>query len=350
MPSDHFYTLDPNGEFAPSTGYEPQGITGYVHSTQHPGTIPIYRWYNPASTDHFYTADSAGEVAPPTYTSEGVAWYMFSDQVENTVALHRWHSPTTGDHFYTTDGAGERAKEHGYVAEGITGYLHPYQVEESVPLYRWFNSRKSYNFSVESIEIKQIRSQESDTIYVSASVTIAGHPPRAVTKRIGDRGKGSFPLDVVLKDVSLADHEVAVFSYVIINDGHSKESNVTKVLEQAARKLSEAGANQVGDAVKEAVGAAVGAGVGAVIGSSVPVIGTIVGAALGSLAGSLLGGLFDMVGANCDGPLAAGTYSFTGMQLHDDIHQRDHNPGIDSPHGCGANSDYYTTWSVTRAD
>jgi hypothetical protein len=28
--SDHFYTTDPNGELAPTSGYQYEGITGYV--------------------------------------------------------------------------------------------------------------------------------------------------------------------------------------------------------------------------------------------------------------------------------------------------------------------------------
>jgi hypothetical protein len=75
MGHDHFYTLDFRGELAPSNRYQREGITGYVYSTQQPGTVPIFRWYNPKSGDHFYTADPNGELARSTYRYEGIGWY-----------------------------------------------------------------------------------------------------------------------------------------------------------------------------------------------------------------------------------------------------------------------------------
>jgi hypothetical protein len=56
--------------------------------------------------------------------------------------------------------------------------------------------------------------------------------------------------------------------------------------------------------------------------------------------------------ANCDGPVAAGVHVFTGAELTSmttggkAVTQTDHNPGTDSPHGCGGNSNYFVTWSI----
>ena len=149
MTGDHFYCLDFRGERAPGH-YEREGITGYVYSSQQPGTIPIFRWYNPGNGDHFYTADPAGELAPQSYNYEGVGWYMFKDRVVNSVPLNRWYNPTNGDHFYTTDATGELAPQGGYRPEGITGYLHPAAAPNSVPLYRWYESGLLSNFTFDS--------------------------------------------------------------------------------------------------------------------------------------------------------------------------------------------------------
>ncbi|KAJ9647322.1 hypothetical protein H2199_002309 [Coniosporium tulheliwenetii] len=145
MSGDHFYCLDFRGEIAPANGYEREGITGYVYAAQQPGTVPIFRWYNPANGDHFYTADPSGELAPQSYTYEGIGWYMFKDRNVNSVPLYRWYNPNNGDHFYTTDATGELAPQSGYRSEGITG----------VPLYRWYNSGLFRNFTFTGIDPTQ---------------------------------------------------------------------------------------------------------------------------------------------------------------------------------------------------
>ena len=59
--------------------------------------------------------------------------------------------------------------------------------------------------------------------------------------------------------------------------------------------------------------------------------------------------------ANCDGPVAAGVHVFTGAELASPtlggkvLTETDHNPGTDSPTGCGRNSNYYVTWSIRSA-
>lgn len=157
MPGGHFYTIDPKGELAPSSGYTYEGITGYVYTSHTPirhDAAPsdvvtdifatacevsrIYRWYHPSSGDHFYTADEGGEEAPKNgYKSEGTAWYMFERPKTGTVPLCCWFSPRNGDHFYTTNPKGRLAPTSGYIFEGITGYLHPSSVKETVPLFHW---------------------------------------------------------------------------------------------------------------------------------------------------------------------------------------------------------------------
>jgi hypothetical protein len=102
--------------------------------------------------------------------------------------------------------------------------------------------------------------------------------------------------------------------------------------------------------------AAVGAAIGTIIGTPLPVARSIVGAALGSLASTLLIILWDVIMPDCDRPLAAAAYTILGSELsarfaaRQEFDHVDNNPGIDSPHGCGANSHYHTTWSVRPAN
>jgi hypothetical protein len=56
---------------------------------------------------------------------------------------------------------------------------------------------------------------------------------------------------------------------------------------------------------------------------------------------------------NCDGMVAQDEVAFTGTALLDatafGAHTETHNyPGSDSPAGCGSNSNYDLTWSITR--
>jgi hypothetical protein len=57
--ADHFYTTDPNGEGAQSSGYVREGIAFFAFPTQLAGTVPLFRLFGRGG-DHFYTTD-AGE-------------------------------------------------------------------------------------------------------------------------------------------------------------------------------------------------------------------------------------------------------------------------------------------------
>ena len=69
-------------------GYKSEWIAGYCFPTQQPGTIPLYRYYQPHHTDHFYTTNAVevgmiqwGE-ARNGYTSEGVQCYVYPKPAE----------------------------------------------------------------------------------------------------------------------------------------------------------------------------------------------------------------------------------------------------------------------------
>jgi len=122
--TDHFYTTDPSGEAAPSSGYTYEGIVGYIATSEQSGTTALYRWWNLGSMDHFYTTDPPGEAAPSSgYTYEGIVGYIATSEQPGTTALYRWWNLGSTDHFYTTDPSGEYAPSNGYSYEGITGYI-----------------------------------------------------------------------------------------------------------------------------------------------------------------------------------------------------------------------------------
>ena len=124
--NDHFYTTDPGGEFAPSTGYAYEGAPFHTFPEGTAGTTALFRWYGPAPSEHFYTTDPSGELAPRLgYQPQGVLGYVAVAPVPGAVALHRWWHVDRADHFYTTDATGEIAVHLGYVYEGGTGYVMP---------------------------------------------------------------------------------------------------------------------------------------------------------------------------------------------------------------------------------
>ena len=60
------------------------------------GSVPFFRWYNAQSHDHFYTLDDEGELAPTSgYTKEGILGYVFlRPGTAGTVPLFRWWKST----------------------------------------------------------------------------------------------------------------------------------------------------------------------------------------------------------------------------------------------------------------
>ncbi len=204
---------------------------------------------------------------------------------------------------------------------------------------------QKYSFAVDSFVIHNTRSRHEDTDYISASVAIAGKPTLKASQKLGDLNNGTFRTAMDFKNVQVADSETVVFSYAIVNSGHTDPTTAEKTLEQAVSTLAEKGAAAAATAAGGAVGAALGASIGTAV---VPLLGT----ALGALAGWVVSSAGKLIFANCDGAVAAAVHTFTGSQLRSTTGQGralatvDHHPGTDSAHGCGSNSNYDVSWSV----
>jgi hypothetical protein len=60
-PHDNFYTTAPDGERAARLGYRPRGIACYIDHQPKPGSVPLYRFYDPVRRQHFYTTHPHAE-------------------------------------------------------------------------------------------------------------------------------------------------------------------------------------------------------------------------------------------------------------------------------------------------
>ena len=52
-----------DGENAGRAGYRPLGIAGYIYREFKPGTVPLYRYFDPVRHQHFYTLHPHAEFA-----------------------------------------------------------------------------------------------------------------------------------------------------------------------------------------------------------------------------------------------------------------------------------------------
>ena len=208
-------------------------------------------------------------------------------------------------------------------------------------------AKTQHRFSLDNFRITNTRSLHKDTDYVSVTLAVGKNPPVTKTKAMGDLNNGTFPVGLTFDNVAVDANVPVVFHYTIINSGHKSQADIEKSLQQAGTQLAQKAVEAAAKAIAGEIGSSLGASIGT---AAVPVIGT----ALGALSGWLVGNLVGIAFANCDGPVAAAVHVFnagdlaaktTGGHVHTET---DHNPGTDSPHGCGSNSDYYVTWSIAE--
>ncbi len=199
-------------------------------------------------------------------------------------------------------------------------------------------NNRTYTFRLDSFRITDTRSLHNDTDFVSAALHVGANPTMSLpTKSMGDVNNGTFKLGMEFVNVSVPDTTVVAFSYSILNTGFAKND-----VEQAVQKAVTAAASKAAASAAAALGGVLGGPLGSGI--------AIVGSKAGSWA---ISKLESIIFANCDGSVAAGDHAFTGAQL---AHMTaggkvmtvtDENKGTDSNHGCGGNSHYFVTWSIT---
>jgi hypothetical protein len=219
---------------------------------------------------------------------------------------------------------------------------------------------ETYSFYLDSFQIYNTRSWHEDTNTVGFGIAIGGMPEQLQTRFIGDCNNGVFWVGLSFNSIPVYDDSIVVLSYSIQNIAEGGDRAVRQVADVVGRMLS-AGLQSAATAVANGVlvGTTAGAAadvlaleVGSILGLSVatPVLGPAIGLAVGAAALKGWGMLF----ADCDGPVATAMHIFTGGDIKRMLDGKsavsisEDNPGLDSPHGCGSNSQYRTTWSIVR--
>jgi hypothetical protein len=199
-------------------------------------------------------------------------------------------------------------------------------------------TRTLYKFSLNSFKITDTRSVHEDTDYVSISVVVGKNPPVTKVKAMGDVNNGTHAVNLVIDNIAADADQPVAFTYTIINSGYDQntiEQDLKQAVGAAATKAAAAGATAAGTAIAGPIGGDIGGVVGNQAG------------------GWLVGKLMNIIFANCDGTVAAGSHVYSGAQLAAQtangkiISKTDPNPGTDSPTGCGSNSMYYVGWSAS---
>ncbi|USW53789.1 hypothetical protein Slin15195_G071080 [Septoria linicola] len=146
----HFYTPDPNGEYARQVGFTGANtFWGYGLSSQLPGTVPMYRCRQVQQNQYLLTTDAGCEGAPG-YVLEGNVMFIYTSQVPGTQPLDRYVN-READHMYVRrdwypqhpQGYSCDALYGAYVGEGVTGYIRTEGGEGTLPLYVFYQGRHS---------------------------------------------------------------------------------------------------------------------------------------------------------------------------------------------------------------
>ena len=214
-----------------------------------------------------------------------------------------------------------------------------------------------YTFSVDHMRVDTARSLDNDTDKGQCSLAIGNWPTTLTpanwplltrTQEQGDLGGTAIkegPTNLMnFGPVTVELCEASIFNYTFVNSSKDM-SEVNSILVQQGTKLADSG---VQTAVKD-IGAGLGITVVDVAGASAPIIGSLL-AALGGWLASQLNSIMD---GRCDGTVAAEQVVTMGRDLQartigghpygmTTIHD-----GSNSPVGCGSNSVYEVTWSIT---
>jgi hypothetical protein len=185
-----------------------------------------------------------------------------------------------------------------------------------------------YKISVDYVTADTTRSLNNDTDTAQATIAPGNWAIQSKTQAIGDIGGTDFKtsqtnLLVFTPIVEMCDS--LRFNYIVINNGHADQVSLDTVLQNTGSSLA-------------------GTAVAALTGVSL----------MGTAAGFVLSKLGSFLFQDCDGVVAVEQVDFSGrdLRLKTGNHELDSvvtvHSGTDSPTGCGSNSQYAVTWSITR--
>ncbi|HEX5433896.1 MAG TPA: fibronectin type III domain-containing protein [Candidatus Angelobacter sp.] len=115
---EHLYSASAS---APQSGFNSEGVAGYLMQSQAPGTVPLYSLKS--STDDMLSTNASE--AAGTYQNNGVVGYIATSQQPGTVPFYRMVNTKDGKHFATAN-----PQEHAQLLangsmrdDGILGYV-----------------------------------------------------------------------------------------------------------------------------------------------------------------------------------------------------------------------------------
>jgi hypothetical protein len=221
---------------------------------------------------------------------------------------------------------------------------------------------RTYDFAIDSFDVVEPRSgavfgldKGNDSDYVGFALQVNNTPAQQLTKFIGNNcHSGVFPVDLSFNSIQLADTDAIVLVVTIVNSSQG-ETATTKYLSSVLSKLASVAGSQLGkfatnEILTQSVKDEIAAGIGAALGTAVV---PLIGSALGALAGLLVSSVWGVVFPNCDGPVVASMFVYSGAELKGLVASGQpylwtvNYPGVDSPDGCGDNSKYNVSYRVT---
>jgi len=135
--SGQFQTAATANGTAPDVNATNTGQPGATASTG--AKVPLYRFVSTSSDEHTYSTSASTESG---FNQEGIAGYVMQSQAPGTVPLYSLKSST--DEMLSTnpsEGAGT------YQNSGVVGYISSSQQPGTVPLYRMVNSKDGKHFA-----------------------------------------------------------------------------------------------------------------------------------------------------------------------------------------------------------
>jgi hypothetical protein len=180
----------------------------------------------------------------------------------------------------------------------------------------------SYRVVLDNMRIMRTRSRHEDTDHASLRVKIGDQIYGPVSKKIGDVNDGRHRIGLEIGPVFVRDLRTPMdITYEVINAGHHNPGDLERILRTGHDTL-----------------------VTLIPGSSLPGV------------SHALSWITSLLFANCDGLVAVGHMA---LNAHDLRHQTGatgtftevkFHPGLESPWGCGANSKYETSTSVSKIE
>lgn len=133
--TDHFFTTSTAelDDACTNLGYSREGVACKLWTTQGPGMVPLYRFWN--GTDHCYTQspyehkqdnlENGGE--KPKWKFEEITGYILATRAEGTVPFYRMFCSGSGDHHYTVSEQERNLYISGgqWADEGFVGFVVP---------------------------------------------------------------------------------------------------------------------------------------------------------------------------------------------------------------------------------